>query len=107
MVEFFSRHETAEDPEMLALGLALVGRLSDTLGRHRAQDALSNANHVLEIRVSERTTELQRAVARLDASQTETVRRLSRAVEFRDHDTGAHIGDSCSFGGDSSLAGRA
>ena len=100
VVEFFSRHETAEDPEMLALGLALVGRLSDTLGRHRAQDALSNANHVLEIRVSERTTELQRAVARLDASQTETVRRLSRAVEFRDHDTGAHIARI------SALAGR-
>jgi hypothetical protein len=63
VVEFFSRHETAEDPEMLALGLALVGRLSDALGRHRAQDALRDANHVLEIRVRERTTELQRAVA--------------------------------------------
>ena len=100
VVEFFSRHETAEDPGMLALGLALVGRLSDALGRHRAQDALSDANHVLEIRVGERTTELQRAVARLDASQIETVRRLSRAVEFRDEDTGAHIARI------SALAGR-
>ena len=100
VVEFFSRHETTEDPEMLALGLAAVGRLSDALGRHRAQDALSDANHDLEIRVSERTTELERAVARLDASQIETVRRLSRAVEFRDEDTGAHIGRI------SALAGR-
>ena len=56
--------------------------------RHRAQDALREANHVLEIRVGERTTELQRAVASLDASQIETVRRLSRAVEFRDEETG-------------------
>jgi putative two-component system response regulator len=100
VVEFFSRHETAEDPEMLALGRALVGRLSDTLARHRAQDALREANHVLEIRVGERTAELQRAVARLDASQIETVRRLSRAVEFRDEDTGAHIARI------SALAGR-
>jgi putative two-component system response regulator len=61
---------------------------------------LSDANHVLEIRVGERTTELQRAVARLDASQIETVRRLSRAVEFRDEDTGAHIARI------SALAGR-
>jgi len=75
---------------MLALGLALVGRLSDALARHRAQDALRDSNHALEIRVRERTTELQRAVADLDASQIETVRRLSRAVEFRDQDTGAH-----------------
>jgi putative two-component system response regulator len=91
VVEFFSRHETAEDPGMLALGLALVGRLSDALARHRAQDALRDANQALEIRVRERTAELQRAVASLDASQIETVRRLSRAVEFRDEDTGAHI----------------
>jgi PAS domain S-box-containing protein len=90
VVEFFSRHEMAEDPGMLALGLALVGRLSDALGRHRAQEALRDANQALEIRVRERTTALQRAVASLDASQIETVRRLSRAVEFRDEDTGAH-----------------
>ena len=91
VVEFFSRHETAEDPEMLALGQALVGRLADALGRHRAQEALGDANQALEIRVRERTSDLQRAVASLDASQIETVRRLSRAVEFRDGDTGAHI----------------
>jgi PAS domain S-box-containing protein len=90
VVEFLSRHETAEDPQMLALGLALVGRLSDALGRHRAQEALCDANQALEIRVRERTTDLRRAVADLDASQIETVRRLSRAVEFRDEDTGAH-----------------
>jgi response regulator RpfG family c-di-GMP phosphodiesterase len=91
VAESFSRHETAEDPEMRALGLTLAGRLSDALGRHRAQEAVRDANQALEIRVRERTTDLQRAVADLDASQIETVRRLSRAVEFRDEDTGAHI----------------
>jgi response regulator RpfG family c-di-GMP phosphodiesterase len=85
---------------MLALGLSLVGRLSDVLGRHRAQEALRDANQALEIRVRERTSDLQRAVASLDASQIETVRRLSRAVEFRDEDTGAHIARI------SALAGR-
>jgi putative two-component system response regulator len=91
VAEFFSRHESAENPELLELGSALAGRLSDALGRHRAQEALRDANHALEIRVRERTTDLQRAVADLDASQIETVRRLSRAVEFRDEDTGRHI----------------
>jgi putative two-component system response regulator len=91
VVEFFSSNETPESPELLALGQALVGRLSDALGRHRAQEALRHANQALEIRVRERTSDLQRAVASLDASQIETVRRLSRAVEFRDGDTGAHI----------------
>ena len=91
VAEFFSRREAAENPEILSLGLALAGRLSDALGRHRAQEALRDVNQALEFRVRERTADLQRAVADLDASQIETVRRLSRAVEFRDEDTGAHI----------------
>ena len=70
-MEFFSSNETLESPELLALGQALVGRLSDALGRHRAQDALRDANQALEIRVRERTSDLQRAVASLDASQIE------------------------------------
>src|SRR6202035_2087953 len=35
--------------------------------------------------------ELRRALSELEIAQTETVRRLSMAVEFRDEDTGAHI----------------
>jgi HD-GYP domain-containing protein (c-di-GMP phosphodiesterase class II)/GGDEF domain-containing protein len=35
-------------------------------------------------------TDLRRTVARLEAAQAETVRRLSKAVEFRDEETGAH-----------------
>jgi PAS domain S-box-containing protein len=91
VVEFFTRNQTDENPDMRAIGEALGGRLAEALGRHRAQEALQHANEALEIRVRERTTDLQRVVAELDAAQIETVQRLSRAVEFRDEDTGAHI----------------
>jgi putative two-component system response regulator len=97
VVEFFSGNETPENADMLAMGVALVGRLADALARHRAQEALRGAKELLEIRVRERTIELQQAVAELDAAQIETVRRLSRAVEFRDHDTGVHIGRISAF----------
>lgn len=91
VVEFFSANQTPEDPELLAMGEMLIGRLADTLARHRAQDALHDANQALEIRVRERTADLQRAMAELVAAQIETVSRLSQAVEFRDEETGAHI----------------
>jgi putative two-component system response regulator len=97
VVEFFSRNETPLNAEMLAMGEALVGRLADAIARHRAEDALRDANHALEIRVRERTIDLRRVVAELDAAQIETVRRLSRAVEFRDQDTGAHIARISAF----------
>jgi PAS domain S-box-containing protein len=91
VVEFFSCNKTPRDPVIMAMGEALVGRLADTLGRHQAQEALRSANDALEIRVRARTSDLRQAIAELDAAQVETVHRLSRAVEFRDEDTGAHI----------------
>jgi methanogenic corrinoid protein MtbC1 len=45
----------------------------------------------LEEEVHGRSDELRRALSELEIAQTETVRRLSMAVEFRDEDTGAHI----------------
>lgn len=45
----------------------------------------------LEQEVDGRSHELRRALSELEIAQTETVRRLSMAVEFRDEDTGAHI----------------
>jgi methanogenic corrinoid protein MtbC1 len=45
----------------------------------------------LEQEIDGRSHELQRALSELEIAQTETVRRLSMAVEFRDEDTGAHI----------------
>jgi PAS domain S-box-containing protein len=90
VVELISCHQAVENADLLAWSAALTGRLADSLARHRAQEALRAANHALEIRVRERTTDLEHIVAELDAAQIETVRRLSRAVEFRDQDTGAH-----------------
>jgi HD-GYP domain-containing protein (c-di-GMP phosphodiesterase class II)/methylmalonyl-CoA mutase cobalamin-binding subunit len=45
----------------------------------------------LEEEIDGRSYELRRALSELEIAQTETVRRLSMAVEFRDEDTGAHI----------------
>ena len=45
----------------------------------------------LEEEIDGRSHELKRALSELELAQTETVRRLSMAVEFRDEDTGAHI----------------
>jgi HD-GYP domain-containing protein (c-di-GMP phosphodiesterase class II)/methylmalonyl-CoA mutase cobalamin-binding subunit len=45
----------------------------------------------LEEEIDGRSHELRRALGELEIAQTETVRRLSMAVEFRDEDTGAHI----------------
>jgi methanogenic corrinoid protein MtbC1 len=45
----------------------------------------------LEEEIDGRSYELKRALSELEVAQTETVRRLSMAVEFRDEDTGAHI----------------
>jgi PAS domain S-box-containing protein len=97
VVEFLSGNLTPRDPEMLAMGEAIVARLADALARGRAEDALRAANQALEVRVLERTSELERVVAELDDAQIETVRRLSTAVEFRDHDTGTHIARISAF----------
>ena len=45
----------------------------------------------LQHEIDDRSGELHRALTELEIAQSETVRRLSMAVEFRDEDTGAHI----------------
>jgi HD-GYP domain-containing protein (c-di-GMP phosphodiesterase class II) len=45
----------------------------------------------LQREIEDRSGELHRALTELEIAQSETVRRLSMAVEFRDEDTGAHI----------------
>jgi len=49
-----------------------------------AKEQLAGQNQVLDLKVRERTKELRE-------SQLEVVRRLGRAAEFRDDDTGLHI----------------
>ncbi len=57
----------------------------------RARRALANQNQLLEVTVSERTRQLRGAFDRIRHSSHETIVRLSRAAEFKDDDTGAHV----------------
>jgi HD-GYP domain-containing protein (c-di-GMP phosphodiesterase class II) len=74
-------------PAFTALGAALLaavaGAVGWRLGEHRRR--------ALQLELDQRDSDLQRALSELEIAQTETVRRLSMAVEFRDEDTGAHI----------------
>jgi putative two-component system response regulator len=45
----------------------------------------------LEQKVARRTAELRRAVKKIKLASLDTIHRLSRAAEYRDEDTGAHI----------------
>lgn len=49
-----------------------------------AQKAIQNQNHVLEERVQQRTVELRE-------TQLDIIRKLCRAAEFRDNETGLHV----------------
>ena len=49
-----------------------------------AQDALANQNQILEDKVSQRTCELRE-------TQLDIIRKLCRAAEFRDNETGLHV----------------
>lgn len=53
--------------------------------------ALYDQNRVLEEKVQERTVQLRRAFETIKSTSLDTIFRLSRAAEFRDEDTGAHI----------------
>ncbi|HPF34676.1 MAG TPA: response regulator [Candidatus Krumholzibacteria bacterium] len=54
-------------------------------------DFLQNTNHLLEVKVRERTRELHDALELAHATEREVVLRLGRAAEYRDVETGAHI----------------
>jgi len=55
----------------------------------RRELALQNAG--LEAKVRERTAQLRDALERVKEGSLETIVRLSKAAEFRDDDTGAHV----------------
>jgi HD domain/B12 binding domain len=67
----------------LAVALATAGWLGWRAGR--------SGHEALERQIDDRSGELRKALNELEIAQSETVRRLSMAVEFRDEDTGAHI----------------
>ena len=62
----------------------LLARVRNLLEVHRYHTCLRQENAVLEARVQERTRELH-------DSRLEIIRRLGRAAEFRDNETGLHI----------------
>ncbi|HTQ69638.1 MAG TPA: HD domain-containing phosphohydrolase [Solirubrobacteraceae bacterium] len=68
----------------LLVGLAVVTGALGWYAAETARVALEKANE-------RRTLELKKTLAELEVAQTETVRRLSMAVEFRDEDTGKHV----------------
>ncbi len=66
-------------------------RVEAQLQLKAARDVLWDQNSVLEGLVSERTAKLREALATIRANSLETIVRLSRAAEFKDDDTGAHV----------------
>ena len=67
--------------------------VSPSLVRARVKTHLSlyDQNRVLEEKVQERTKQLKQAFEAIKTASLDTVYRLSRAAEYKDEDTGAHI----------------
>ncbi|MEO5368382.1 MAG: HD domain-containing protein [Magnetococcus sp. WYHC-3] len=57
----------------------------------RIQRQLARHNEVLEGRVRERTRELHEKNAELERTRLEIIRRLGRAAEYKDNETGLHV----------------
>lgn len=69
----------------------LLARVRNQLEMRQAQALLRDQNQHLEEIVQERTQELQNAHQLLHESRLQVVRRLGRAAEYRDNETGLHI----------------
>lgn len=66
-------------------------RVHNVLKIKEYEEFLEDTNRILEQQVAERTRELRRAYEDLKQLELEIIRRLSRAAEFRDDETGRHI----------------
>lgn len=66
-------------------------RTRNLLSARLLDQQLRAANAQLELRVKQRTRELERINLDLQESQTEALEKLAQAAEFRDDDTGEHI----------------
>jgi putative two-component system response regulator len=69
----------------------LLSRVRNLLEVHCAQKFMRNQNQLLEEMVEARTHDLQEAHQKLRDSRLQVVRRLGRAAEYRDNETGLHI----------------
>ncbi len=77
----------ASDPTAVALYAAVLAAAAGLAGWRVGE----GRREALVREIDDRSDELHRALTELEIAQSETVRRLSMAVEFRDEDTGAHI----------------
>ncbi|MCX6986103.1 MAG: response regulator, partial [Lentisphaerae bacterium] len=71
--------------------MELLARVQSLLKVKAYNDLTSNYQKELESDVAKRTVELKNAWARIKAAALDTIYRLSRASEYKDEDTGAHI----------------
>ncbi|MFC2014377.1 HD domain-containing phosphohydrolase [Chloroflexota bacterium] len=69
----------------------LQARVKSLLKVKAYNDQISNYQDELEIEVSRRTQDLTKAFEKIKIASLDTVYRLSRAAEFKDEDTGAHV----------------
>ncbi|MCW8830910.1 MAG: response regulator [Gammaproteobacteria bacterium] len=69
----------------------LISRVVNLLEVHQANKYMSHENAILDERVKQRTKELEEAHQQLHESRLQVVRRLGRAAEYRDNETGLHI----------------
>lgn len=69
----------------------LRARLGSLVKVKAYNDHLVNYQKELEAEVSARTEELRRAFEKIKSASLDTIYRLSRAAEYKDEDTGAHI----------------
>jgi putative two-component system response regulator len=71
--------------------MELTARVRSLLKVKAYNDHMVNYRQELESEVKRRTLELAKAHEKLRGASLETIFRLSRAAEFKDEDTGAHI----------------
>lgn len=79
------------EPSLAERDLSFMRTLARLLEDHlERQDVQRRLREGLDLRVTRTTAELRTALAQLNASRAETVLRLSRALDYRDDETGAH-----------------
>ncbi|MEG3639918.1 HD domain-containing phosphohydrolase [Magnetococcus sp. PR-3] len=71
--------------------IVVQARVKNQLMLNLAQRALQARNQDLESVVEARTADLQLAKENLEKTQLEIIRRLGRAAEYRDNETGLHV----------------
>lgn len=71
--------------------LEVKARIRTHLRLKAAEDALREQNHLLEIKVAQRTRKIQEKQNEINEVQHEAILRLCLAAELRDKETGMHI----------------